>query len=47
VADAVEAIRLHVGEEPHDLVGVLERFVQDMVRLHSKYPPLQRPGRYW
>lgn len=41
VANAVEAIRRHVAEEPHDLVGVLEHFVEDMVELHSKNPRLQ------
>ena len=41
VASAVEAIRRHVAEEPHDLVGVLEHFVEDMVDLHSKNPRLQ------
>jgi AcrR family transcriptional regulator len=40
-ADTVEAIRRHVAEEPHDLVGVLEHFVEDMVALHSKNPRLQ------
>ncbi|MHC4094118.1 MAG: TetR/AcrR family transcriptional regulator [Planctomycetota bacterium] len=41
VANAVEAIRRHVAEEPHDLIGVLEHFVEDMVELHSKNPRLQ------
>jgi AcrR family transcriptional regulator len=41
VANAVEAIRRHVAEEPHDLVGVLQHFVEDMVELHSKNPRLQ------
>ena len=41
VANAVEAIRRHVAEEPHDLVGLLEHFVEDMVELHSKNPRLQ------
>jgi AcrR family transcriptional regulator len=41
VANAVEAIRSHVAEEPHDLAGVLEHFVEDMVELHSKNPRLQ------
>ena len=41
VADAVEAIRRHVAEEPHDLVGVLEHYVEHMVALHSKNPRLQ------
>ena len=41
VANAVEAIRRHVAEEPHDLVGVPEHFVEDMVDLHSKNPRLQ------
>ena len=31
----------HTQEEPHDLVGVLEHFVEDMVELHSKNPRLQ------
>ena len=42
VAHAVEASRRHVAEEPHDLIGVLEHFVEDMVELHSKNPNLQR-----
>ena len=41
VANAVEAIRRHVAEEPHDLVGVLQHFVEDMVELHSNNPRLQ------
>jgi AcrR family transcriptional regulator len=41
VANAVGAIRRHVAEEPHDLVGVLQHFVEDMVALHSKNPRLQ------
>jgi len=41
VANAVEAVRRHVAEEPHDLIGVLEHFVEDMVALHSKNPRLQ------
>jgi AcrR family transcriptional regulator len=41
VASAVEAIRCHVAEEPHDLVGVLHHFVQTMVELHSRNPRLQ------
>ena len=41
VADAVEAIRRHVGEESHDLVGVLHHFVEAMVVLHAKNPRLQ------
>jgi AcrR family transcriptional regulator len=41
VADAVEAIRRHVAEEPHDLIGVLHHFVEAMVELHSKNPRLQ------
>ena len=40
VANAVEAIRRHVAEEPHDLNRVLEHFVEDMVALHSKNPRL-------
>jgi AcrR family transcriptional regulator len=41
VANAVEAIRRHVAEESHDLVGVLHHFVETMVELHSKNPRLQ------
>jgi len=41
VADAVEVIRLHVAEEPHDLIGALHHFVEAMVELHSKNPRLQ------
>ena len=41
VADTVEAIRRHVAEEPHDLVGVLRHFVEAMVGLHANNPRLQ------
>ena len=41
VANAVEAIRRHVAEEPHDLVGALHHFVETMVELHSRNPRLQ------
>jgi AcrR family transcriptional regulator len=41
VAETVEAIRRHVAEEPHDLIGVLHHFVEAMIELHSKNPRLQ------
>jgi len=34
LTNAVEAIRLSMTEKPHDLVGVLERFVRDVVFLN-------------
>jgi AcrR family transcriptional regulator len=37
---AVEAVRRHVAEEPHDLSAVLQHYVEDMVALHAKNPRL-------
>jgi AcrR family transcriptional regulator len=37
---AVEAVERHVAEEPHDLIGVLRHYVEDMVALHTKNPRL-------
>jgi AcrR family transcriptional regulator len=37
---ALEAVRRHLAEEPHDLAGVVQHFVEDMVELHARNPRL-------
>jgi AcrR family transcriptional regulator len=40
--EALEAVRRHLAEEPHDLTGAIQHFVEDMVELHARNPRLHQ-----